>query len=348
MDKAFHAFFRRLQSGETPGYPRFKSARRWKTLELYSGSSRFVRYDADKGKGSVRVKGLPALRFKDKGLPEGVQPLEIRISRRPNGVYLYFVFDHLRAKPLAEHSEAPVGINAGLSGVRWSLSDGTLIDRRRVNEKRTRRLQRKISRQRLGSNSRRKTVSLLGKLANREKVRNRNELHRISARLIGKYDHFVVEDLDIKGLTASAKGTVENPGEGGRRKANINRAILSQTWGEFAQMLEYKAEGAGKGFVRVDPADTSRTCSNCGIVEDGPSGLSGSVGQFRCSMCGVGLNRSVNAARNILARGLAQPVLSAGESVIVGRANVNEPKSELSDLRPEDHVPTRVDNTAPR
>ena len=59
LDKAYAAFFRRVKSGDTPGHPRFKSRRRWKTLDLYSGASRYVRYDADKYKGVVRIKGLP-------------------------------------------------------------------------------------------------------------------------------------------------------------------------------------------------------------------------------------------------------------------------------------------------
>ena len=267
LDKAFGAFFRRVKTGDTPGYPRFKSRRRWKTIEVYSGASRYMRYDADSGKGVVVVKGLPPLRFKDKRIPDGIQPLEIRISRRPNGVYLYFVFDHLRASPAVESPERPIGINAGRSGVRWGLSDGSLIDRRRVDDRRKRRFQRKIARQKLGSNSRRKTVALLGKHTNREQVQNRNELHRQSSRVIRKYDHIVIEDLDIKALTASAKGTAKEPGKDVKQKATMNRLMLSQNWGEFAQLLEYKAEGAGIEVVRVDPAYTSLTCSNCGVVK---------------------------------------------------------------------------------
>ena len=347
LDKAYQAFFRRLKGGEAPGHPRFKSSLHWKTLEIYSGASRYVRYDAERGRGVVRIKGLPLLRFKDKRLPEGIQPLEIRISRRPNGVYLYFMFDHLRAKPIVEVPEAPVGINAGLSGVRWALSDGTLIDRRRPDNKRKRRLQRKIARQRLGSNSRRKTVSLLGKLSDREKVRNRNELHRIAARLIEKYDHFVVEDLDIKGLTASAKGTVEEPGTEVRKKAAINRGMLEQNWGEFAQMLEYKAEGASIKLLRVDPSHTSLTCNACGVVKEVTTDHERFATRFRCSSCGADSLATVNAARNILARGLALSTSSAGESVIAGRASVNEPKSGLPDLRPENHTPIRTNDTAP-
>ena len=184
LDKAFDAFHRRVRAGEAPGHPRYKSLSRWKTIEMYSGDKRCVRVDGDTGKGHVRIKGLPKLRFKDKRVPAGIQPLQIRISRKPNGVYLYFVFDHLEAKPPVERAKNPVGIKAGRGGVRWGLSDGSTIERRRVDNKARRRLQRKMARQKLGSKSRDKTVARLQKHYHREQVRNRNELHRMTAELV--------------------------------------------------------------------------------------------------------------------------------------------------------------------
>ena len=68
-------------------------------------------------------------------------------------------------------------------------------------------------------------------------------------------------------LTRSARGTLENPGQGVTIKAAANRSMLEQTWGEFAQLLTYKAEGAGMSVVRVDPAYTSLTCSRCGVAK---------------------------------------------------------------------------------
>jgi len=145
----------------------------------------------------VRIKGLPRLRFKDRRVPEVIQPLQIRISRKPNGVYLYFVFDHLEAKPPVEYVNKPVGIKAGRGGVRWGLSDGSTIERRRVDNSVNRRLQRKMARQKLGSRSRDKTVAQLRKHHHREQIRNRNELHRMTAELVKKYDFFAIEDLSL-------------------------------------------------------------------------------------------------------------------------------------------------------
>ena len=338
LDRAFDSFHRRVQTGEAPGYPRFKSVGRWKTLEMYSGAASCVRVRGDTGKGFVRIKGLPKLRFKDKRVPPGIQPLQIRISRRPNGVYLYFVFDHLEAKPPVERAKNPIGIKAGRGGVRWGLSDGSTIERRRVDNSVNRRLQRKIARQKPESKSRDKTVAQLGKHHHREQVRNRNELHRITARLVREHDFFAIEDLALQKIIWSPRGMPEASGQGVRRRANINRAILEQTWGEFAQLLTYKAEGAGMSVVRIDPAHTSLTCSRCGVVQFDVSLQERNRAHFRCPDCGNVLNRSVNAAKNILARGMAQPASSAGVLDIVGRAGMQNPTSEQSGVRPENRA----------
>ena len=92
--------------------------------------------------------------------------------------------------------------------------------------------------------------------------------------------------------------------------------------------------------VRVDPAYTSLTCSRCSVARFDASERERNRIRFRCPDCGNDLNRSVNAAKNILARGLAQPILSVGESVIAGRASMGNPTPEMSGVRPENHVST--------
>ena len=340
LDRAFSAFHRRVRAGEAPGHPRFKSSRRWKTLEMYSGNAKCVFVDESTGKGLVHIKGLPVLRFKDKRVPAGIQPLQILVSRRPNGVYLCFVFDHLEAKPPIEDVKNPVGINAGRGGVRWGFSDGSTVGRRRVDDKGRRRIQRKVARQKLGSKSRQKTVAQLAKHTHREKILNRNELHRITTQLVDKYDFFAIEDLSIVALTKSARGTLENPGQGVTIKSAANRTMLEQTWGEFAQILTYKAEGAGMSLVRVDPAYTSLTCSKCGVAQFDSSRQERNRIRFRCPDCGNNLNRSINAAKNILVRGSAQLALSAEESAIAGRASMETSTPEMSGVRPENRVST--------
>ena len=97
--------------------------------------------------------------------------------------------------------------------------------------------------------------------------------------------------------------------------------------------------------VRVDPSYTSVTCSRCGVAQFDASIEERNRERFKCPDCGNNLNRSVNAARNILARGLAEPASSAGESDIAGRASVPNPTPEISGVRPENRVSIIGSNT---
>ena len=104
-----------------------------------------------------------------------------------------------------------------------------------------------------------------------------------------------VEDLKIRTMTRSAKGTAERPGRNVRGKTGLNRGISRSGWGLLVRRLEDKAPGR---VERVPPAYTSQRCSACGRV-DGRSRES--QARFRCTACGYAGNADVNAARNIAA-----------------------------------------------
>jgi putative transposase len=104
-----------------------------------------------------------------------------------------------------------------------------------------------------------------------------------------------VEDLKIKNMTRSAKGTRCDPGRNVRQKAGLNREILRAGWGLLVRRLEEKAPGR---VEKITPHYTSQRCSACGHV-DGKSRESQAV--FQCTACGFAGNADVNAARNIAA-----------------------------------------------
>ena len=109
-----------------------------------------------------------------------------------------------------------------------------------------------------------------------------------------------IEKLQIGNMTRSAAGTLEEPGTNVAQKRGLNRSILEQTWGLFISQLKYKAEWAGtRRVVEVDPRYTSRDCSSCGV-----RGSPGSREYWRCTSCGVVHHRDMNAAINVLQRGL--------------------------------------------
>ena len=102
-------------------------------------------------------------------------------------------------------------------------------------------------------------------------------------------------------MTKSAKGTIENPGRNVRQKTGLNRNILQQCWGKFAQFLKYKMEELGHVLMEVNPRDTSRTCPVCGYVSKENRA---SQSEFVCRACGYRDNADHNASINILKRGL--------------------------------------------
>lgn len=111
----------------------------------------------------------------------------------------------------------------------------------------------------------------------------------------------MLEDLRITNMTRSARGSVEAPGRNVAAKSGLNRSIYDAGWGVLQDMLTYKAEEAGIEVVLVNPANTSRTCHQCGHV----AAANRSAEAFRCRKCGHSAHADTNAARNILRLGLS-------------------------------------------
>ena len=132
----------------------------------------------------------------------------------------------------------------------------------------------------------------------------REHLHRLTTRLIRENQTICLEDLNSRGMSASARGPRACPGKRVRQKAGLNRSLLDASFGEFARQLAYKAEWYGRTLVQVDRFyPSSKTCSGCGHrLESLPL----AVRQWRCPACGADHDRDHNAARNIEHEGLRQ------------------------------------------
>jgi transposase len=135
----------------------------------------------------------------------------------------------------------------------------------------------------------------VARLKAREADRRRDWCEKTSTDLARRFDLIRVENLDIKSMTRTARGTVEAPGRNVRQKAALNRSIQRSGWGFMVQRLEEKAPGR---VERVNPAFTSQRCSACGCV-DRESRKSQAL--FLCTTCGYACNADVNAAKNIAA-----------------------------------------------
>ena len=120
-------------------------------------------------------------------------------------------------------------------------------------------------------------------------------MEKASTDLARRFDVIRVEDLNVKNMTRSAKGTAEQPGRNVAQKAGLNRGIGKAGWGLLVRRLEDKAPGR---VQKVPPAFTSQRCSACGHVARESRE---SQAAFRCVACGFACNADVNAARNIAA-----------------------------------------------
>lgn len=217
-----------------------------------------------------------------------------------------------------------VGVDRGVA-VSAALSTGELLNAPGLREAEARRLtllQRRLARCKRGSARRRQVKFQIARMKAREVDRRKDWVEKTTSRLAADFDVIGIEDLKIRGMTASAKGTAQVPGSRVRQKAGLNRGILANGWGVLAQRLEHKAPGR---VIRVDPAFTSQRCSACGIV-DREARESQAV--FRCRACGHTGNADVNAAVNI--KTAAGRAVAAREEPGIGRLVHREPQLLLS------------------
>lgn len=279
LNRSFENFFRRVKNGDRPGFPRFKSKRRYDsfTFPQAKGGFRLEGKKLHLSKiGSVRV-------FLSRPL-EGT-PKTCTIKREADGWYAVITCDAPKAEPLPETGQA-VGIDLGIETFA-RLHDGTPIENPKFLRRAERRLKtahRRVSRRKRGSKRRTQAVVLLAKHHQRI-ARQRRDFHFKTAKdLVSRFDRIAVEDLNVTGMV---------------KNHHLAKAIHDAAWNTFLEILHGGAEEAGRVMVRVDARFTSSDCSNCGNRVR----KSLSEREHRCIACGLVVHRDINAARNILARG---------------------------------------------
>jgi len=213
---------------------------------------------------------------------------------------------------LSHPASSLVGVDMGVANFA-ALSTGEIIapvDALKRHARRLARYQRAMSRKQKFSRNWTKAKTRVQKLHTRIANIRRDHLHKLSTMLSQNHAGIVIEDLQVRNMSRSASGTVEQPGRNTRAKAGLNRAILDQGWFEFRRQLEYKQAWRGGIVVVVDPRNTSRTCPACGhIAKENRTTQS----RFACVECGHTAHADVNAAINILAAGHA--VMACGGDV---------------------------------
>jgi putative transposase len=245
--------------------------------------------------GQVRVPKAGWVRFRwSRAVPPGVKSYRVTLDRAGRWHIAFAVIPD--PVPAPGNGQA-VGIDRGVV-VSAALSTGELLScpaltaRERI---RLRRLQRRLARATRGSNRRGRVRHAIARLRARETDRRKDWVEKVSTDIARRFVVIRVEDLQIKNMTRSAKGTRGDPGRNIRQKAGLNRGILGSGWGLLVRRLEEKAPGR---VEMIKPHYTSQRCSACGQV-DRDSRESQAV--FRCTACGFVGHADVNVALNIAA-----------------------------------------------
>jgi putative transposase len=248
--------------------------------------------------GEVRVPKAGWVRFRwSRAVPPEVKSYRVTLDRAGRWHIAFAVIPEPIAGP---GNGQTVGIDRGVA-VSAALSTGEMLTVPGLSarrNKRLRRLQRRLARAKRGSNRRAGVKLTVARLRAREADARKDWAEKASTDIARRFDMIRVEDLRIRSMTRSAKGTAGAPGQNVRQKAGLNREILRSGWGLLVRRLEDKAPGR---VEKIRPAFTSLRCSACGHVD---AESRESQAHFVCTACGFACNADVNAARNIAA-GLA-------------------------------------------
>jgi putative transposase len=277
LDKSFQAFFRRIKCGDTPGFPRFKGRDRFDsiTFPAYGDGIRLKN-------GKLYIQNVGSVRIKLHRNLEG-KIKTVTIKRQNGHFYACFSCDDVPQNILPASADA-IGIDVGIKSFAV-MSNGETVDNPKhlkQSEEKLKDLQRKHSKKHT-----RKTRKALSRL--HEKVSNQRSdfHHKLSRKIVNSFGLICVEKLQPSKMLNSFKV--------------LNKFINDAAWSQFFNDLRYKAEGAGRAFVEVNPKNTTQACSACGKIV--PKDLS--VRVHKCPFCGLILNRDYNAALNILGAGQA-------------------------------------------
>ena len=311
LDRAYRNFFEGRAA-----LPRFKKKGRHDAFR-YPDPKQFA---VDDRHGRVRLPKLGWVSYR-RSRPVAGNPKQLTISRHGGHWFVSIQTEQEVAAPVHPANSA-VGLDMGVAKF-VALSTGETfapVNSFRRYQKKLAWEQRKLVRKEKFSHGWGKQKTRIAKLHERiARIRN-DFLHKTSTTISKNHALVVLEDLEVRSMSRSARGTVNDPGRNVRAKAGLNRSILDQGWAEFRRQLEYKQAWRGGLVVAVDPRNTSRTCPNCGHVS-GENRKTQAV--FRCVRCDHAADADVNAARNVLAAGHA--VIACRERVQKGPSMKQEP-----------------------
>src|ERR1700688_4785823 len=291
LERAYQNFF-----AKRAHFPRFKRKGQRERFR-YPDAQQFK---VDQGNSRLFLPKLGWLRYRNSRAMQGVAK-NITLSHSCGRWYASIQTERAVEAPVPSATR-DVGIDLGIARFA-TLSDGSHVpplNSFRRHEARLRRYQRAMSRKvkvrRNWHKAKRRVQALHARIGN---VR-RDSLHKATTTISQNHAMVCIEDLRVRNMSKSSKGSIEAPGKNVRAKSGLNKSILDQGWFEFRRQLEYKLTWNGAMLVAVPPHNTSRTCPACGRVT---AENRQTQAHFECVNCGYENNADVVGAMNILARG---------------------------------------------
>ncbi len=323
LDGAFAKFFKGLTSFPTPRKKGVHDAFRFQGREC-----RICRLN--RSWGAVTIPKIGAVRFRwTRGIQGKIK--NVTVSRDDLGWHVSFACAvEIDDIPIPVTPGAAIGIDRGVTHT-FAFSDSAFgengfsdlpMERLRLLERRARKHGRALARCKRGS--RRRDIAkrrLARTMATAARIRH-HWLHCQTTALARHYSLIVIEDLKVRNMTASAAGTIKEPGRNVRQKAGLNRVILEQGWRQGETLFAYKLQARGGELIKVNAAYTSQACSRCGSISKSHRK---SQAVFECSDCGVSINADTNAAINILKAGTG-PAARAPVAAPLNRESRKEPQ----------------------
>lgn len=268
-------------------YPRFKSRNTRKSAEFTRSGFRYRGGKLYLAKMDAPLAFVWSWRDID---PARIDPTTVTVSRETCGRWYVSFAVEINDPPPLPAAGRVVGVDLGITDFAVTSDEERLANPRHLARKARNlaRYQRRMARKQRGSNNRVKAKAKVARAHRKVKAARSDFLHRTSTRLVRDHDVIVIEDLNIRGMLSNRM---------------LAKAIGDCGWGTFRRMLEYKADRAGRCLIVIDRwFPSSKRCSHCEHLR---SELSLSTRRWRCPSCRTLHDRDINAAKNILAAGLA-------------------------------------------
>ncbi|WP_405483500.1 RNA-guided endonuclease InsQ/TnpB family protein [Streptomyces sp. NBC_00009] len=315
LDKAFSAFFRRVKSGEKPGYPRFRGVNWFDTVEFPKDGDG-CRWDSTPHDPvtRVRLQGVGHVRVHQHRAVAG-RVKTVSVKREGRQWFVVLTAEQVQPEPLPATGSV-VGIDLGVASF-LADSGGGFVPSPRHGAKGAAKLeaaQQALSRfpcvrrdQRTANH--RRAVEKVARLHRKVRRQRLDHAHKTALDLVREHDVIAHEDLKIRNMVrrAAPKPDPDTSGaflpNGARAKAGLNRSIADAGWGVFLTILAAKAESAGREVIAVAPRNTSRQCPECGHTgaENRPT-----QEKFHCVSCGHSAHADTVGATNVLRAGLVR------------------------------------------